>query len=134
MNLAGDVSYISKSYSLPRSSQLRLFTSVRGLDFTRSISLTFMASEGPCFRGEKERLGIYSLEHGHFEATRVSDQETCLNVLASSQFLKGKTKEAREQYQIVMEDVVATRRSVVNIIPGEARTSKIDVSFLEILA
>ena len=26
----------------------------KGLDFTQSISLTFMASEGPAFRGEKE--------------------------------------------------------------------------------
>eukprot|EP00913_Durusdinium_trenchii_P002489 g2301.t1 len=68
----------------------------------------------------QERLGIYSMERGHFETSRVSDNETCLNVLASSAFLKGKTKEAREQYQIVMEDVVASRRSVVNIIPGEA--------------
>ena len=29
-------------------------TSCQGLDFTQSISLTFMASEGPAFRGEKE--------------------------------------------------------------------------------
>ena len=38
----------------------------------------------------QERLGIYSLERGHFEKSRVSDQETCLNVLASSAFLKGR--------------------------------------------
>lgn len=37
----------------------------------------------------QERLGIYSLERGHFEKVRVSDHETCLNVLASSAFLKG---------------------------------------------
>lgn len=109
--------------NVPTESQLKTEEKIAehlGLDFTQSISLTFMASEGPAFRGEKERLGIYSLERGHFEKSRVSDQETCLNVLASSAFLKGKTKEAKEQYQIVMEDVVASRRSMVNIIPGEA--------------
>ena len=37
----------------------------------------------------QERLGIYSMERGHFETSRVSDNETCLNVLASSAFLKG---------------------------------------------
>ena len=42
-------------------------------------------------RSRKERLGIYSLERGHFEKVRVSDHETCLNVLASCAFLKGTT-------------------------------------------
>ncbi|CAE7900725.1 glud2 [Symbiodinium necroappetens] len=79
-----------------------------------------MASQGPAFRGEEERLGIYNIERGHFEVSRVAENETSLQILASSTFLKGKTREAIEQYQIIMEDVVASRRSMVNIIPGEA--------------
>ncbi|CAJ1429371.1 unnamed protein product, partial [Effrenium voratum] len=107
----------------PTESQCRTEAKIAhhiGLDFTQSIALTFMASEGPAFRGENERLGIYSMERGHFETARVSDTETSLEILASPSFLKGKTREAKEQYQIVMEDVVASRRSVVHIIPGEA--------------
>ncbi|OLQ13322.1 NAD-specific glutamate dehydrogenase [Symbiodinium microadriaticum] len=59
-------------------------------------------------------------ERGHFEVSHVAENETSLQILASSTFLKGKTREAIEQYQIIMEDVVASRRSMVNIIPGEA--------------
>jgi len=84
----------------------------------RCISLTFMASEGPAFKGGTERLGIYSAEQGHFDVSRVSDSETSIEVLASARFLKEKTQAAREQYQRIMEDVVAMRRGVVRIVPG----------------
>lgn len=87
-----------------------------------NISLTFMMSEGPAFRGGQERLGMYSVERSHFESSRISDGETSLEVLASSRFLKSKTRSAKEQYQIALEDVVASRRSIVNIIPGSAYT------------
>lgn len=76
----------------PTESQCRTEAKIAhhiGLDFTQSIALTFMASEGPAFRGENERLGIYSMERGHFETARVSDTETSLEILASPSFLKG---------------------------------------------
>ena len=60
-----------------------------------------MSSEGPAFVGGQERLGIYSVEKGHFEVSRVVEGEACLEVLASSRFLMTKTREAKEQYQIV---------------------------------
>ena len=34
----------------------------------REVSVIFMSSEGPTFVGGQERLGIYSVEKGHFEA------------------------------------------------------------------
>mmetsp|Transcript_40612 Transcript_40612/g.94315 ORF Transcript_40612/g.94315 Transcript_40612/m.94315 type:complete len:1161 (-) Transcript_40612:134-3616(-) len=115
---------LSSDLASPTESQRRTERKIAdfiGLDFNnKSITLTFMASQGPAFRGESERLGIYNIERGHFEVARVAENETSLNVLASSTFLKGKTREAIEQYQIIMEDVVASRRSMVNIIPGEA--------------
>jgi len=83
-----------------------------------SISLTFMASDGPVFKGGSERLGIFSVEQGHFDATHVSEDETSIEVLASAKFIKEKTQAAKEQYQRVMEDVVATRHGVVRIVPG----------------
>jgi len=82
------------------------------------VSLIFMASDGPAFPGGQERLGIYTTENSYFETTKVAENETSLEVLASSRFLKTKTKSSKEQYQIVMEDVVACRRSVVRIVPG----------------
>ena len=60
-----------------------------------------MSSEGPAFVGGQERLGIYSVEKGHFEVSRVAEGEASLEVLASSRFLMTKTREAKEQYQIV---------------------------------
>jgi len=83
-----------------------------------SLSLTFMASDGPAFVGGSERMGIYSVEQGRFDATRISEGETSIEVLASAKFLKEKTQVAKEQYQIIMEDVVATGRGVVRIVPG----------------
>jgi len=82
------------------------------------FSVVFMASEGPVLPGGKERLGIYTAERCQFEAVRFAEDETSLEILASSRFLKSKTKPAKEQYQILMEDVVASRRSVVRIVPG----------------
>ena len=67
----------------------------------RKVSLVFMSSEGPVFIGGQERLGIYSVETGNFEVTRVAEGESSLEVLASAKFLKTKTREAKEQYQIV---------------------------------
>ena len=61
-----------------------------------------MSSEGPAFVGGEERLGIYSVEKGHFEVSRVAEGEASLEVLASSRFLMTKTREAKEQYQIVL--------------------------------
>eukprot|EP00933_Yihiella_yeosuensis_P039062 TRINITY_DN3299_c0_g1_i1.p1 TRINITY_DN3299_c0_g1~~TRINITY_DN3299_c0_g1_i1.p1 ORF type:complete len:1181 (-),score=232.29 TRINITY_DN3299_c0_g1_i1:436-3978(-) len=87
---------------------------------TKNFSLTFMASEGPAFREGNERLGIYNVDFSHFEASRVSEDETSLEVLASARFLHSKTTSAKENYQILMEDVVASRRSVVRIVPGSA--------------
>jgi len=115
---------LSSDPAAPTESQRRTERKIAeyiGSDFNnKSITLTFMASQGPAFRGEEERLGIYNIERGHFEVSRVAENETSLQILASSTFLKGKTREAIEQYQIIMEDVVASRRSMVNIIPGEA--------------
>mmetsp|Transcript_22421 Transcript_22421/g.40433 ORF Transcript_22421/g.40433 Transcript_22421/m.40433 type:complete len:1145 (-) Transcript_22421:63-3497(-) len=85
---------------------------------SQNLGLTFMSSDGPAFVGGEERLGIYSVERSHFEKTRVAEGETSLEVLASARFLKSKTREAKEQYQIIMEDVVASRRSIVRIVPG----------------
>jgi len=107
----------------PTGAQLRTIDAVSAFlthcfEDGKNAALTFMSSEGPAFVGGQERLGIYSVEKGHFEVSRVAEGEACLEVLASSRFLMTKTREAKEQYQIVMEDVVATRRSVVRVVPG----------------
>lgn len=83
-----------------------------------NASLTFMSSEGPAVKGGIEKLGMFTTEVGNWEAVRFSEGETSLEVLASSKFLKEKTRRAKEHYQIVMEDVVASRRAVVRIVPG----------------
>jgi len=77
-----------------------------------------MVSKCPALSQGKERLGIYTAERGTFESKPVSENETSLEVLASCQFLKSKSSAAKEQYQIIMEDVVAARRSVVRIVHG----------------
>jgi len=77
-----------------------------------------MASKGPVLSQGKERLGIYAAERGTFESKRVSENETSLEVPASCQFLKSKSSAAKEQYQIIVEDVVAAWRSVVRILHG----------------
>eukprot|EP00930_Biecheleria_cincta_P019369 TRINITY_DN147_c0_g1_i4.p1 TRINITY_DN147_c0_g1~~TRINITY_DN147_c0_g1_i4.p1 ORF type:complete len:1150 (-),score=209.95 TRINITY_DN147_c0_g1_i4:133-3582(-) len=109
----------------PTDAQLRTIQSVS--DFMEqcttdesNVAVTFMCSNGPAFASGQELLGIYNVEKSHFEtaAARLSDGETSLEVLASSHFLKTKSREAKEQYQIIMEDVVSSRRSVVNIVPG----------------
>eukprot|EP00931_Biecheleriopsis_adriatica_P003747 TRINITY_DN105516_c0_g1_i1.p1 TRINITY_DN105516_c0_g1~~TRINITY_DN105516_c0_g1_i1.p1 ORF type:complete len:1172 (-),score=218.17 TRINITY_DN105516_c0_g1_i1:95-3181(-) len=107
----------------PTDAQMRTVNTVSSylrqyLNGNGNVGLTFMSSEGPAFVGGEERLGIYSVERGHFEATRVAEGETSIEILASTRFLKSKTNIAKEQYQIVMEDVVASRRSVVRIVPG----------------
>ncbi|CAK9021826.1 Glutamate dehydrogenase 2 (NAD-specific glutamate dehydrogenase) (NAD-GDH), partial [Durusdinium trenchii] len=107
----------------PTGAQMQTIASVSAfvtnfMEANQNVSLIFMSSEGPVFIGGQEKLGIYSVETGHFEATRVTEGESSLEVLASSRFLKTKTREAKEQYQIVMEDVVASRRSAVRIVPG----------------
>lgn len=107
----------------PTGAQLRTIDAVSAFlthcfEDGKNVALTFMSSEGPAFVGGQERLGIYSVEKGHFEVSRVAEGEASLEVLASSRFLMTKTREAKEQYQIVMEDVVATRRSVVRVVPG----------------
>lgn len=81
-------------------------------------SLTFMASEGPAFVGSEERLGIFSAQRCSFDAARLVEGETSLDVLASSRFLKEKTRVAKEQYQVVMEDLVATNRPTIRLVPG----------------
>ncbi|CAE8609699.1 unnamed protein product [Polarella glacialis] len=83
-----------------------------------NVALTFMSSEGPAFPGGKEHLAIYNIDKGHFDVTRVSEGETSIEILASARFLKTKSSVAKEQYQVVMEDVVACRQSVVRIVPG----------------
>jgi len=85
-----------------------------------NISLMFMASEGPAFKGGAERLGIFSAEQNRFETVRIQEGETSIEVLASAKFLKEKTMAAKEQYQIIMEDVVAMQRGVARIVPGSA--------------
>jgi len=82
------------------------------------ISLSFMASRGPLYQGGKERLGIFTMERRQFDMVHVAEDETSLEVLASAKFLKEKTRTAKEQYQVLMEDVVASRHGVVRIVPG----------------
>jgi len=83
-----------------------------------ATSILFMSSDGPAVMGGKERLGIFSVEACRFEASQVSDGETSIDVLATSKFSKEKTPQAKEHYQIMMEDIVARRRAQVRIIPG----------------
>eukprot|EP00929_Paragymnodinium_shiwhaense_P023249 TRINITY_DN14602_c0_g1_i1.p1 TRINITY_DN14602_c0_g1~~TRINITY_DN14602_c0_g1_i1.p1 ORF type:complete len:1184 (-),score=307.56 TRINITY_DN14602_c0_g1_i1:349-3900(-) len=86
-----------------------------------SISLIFMASEGPAFEGGKERLGIWSAEKAVFYAKKeaLAEGETSLDLLASVRFLKEKSRQAREQYQIIMEEVVTARKAVVRVTSGD---------------
>ncbi|CAK0831951.1 unnamed protein product [Prorocentrum cordatum] len=84
-----------------------------------NVSLTFMASVGPAFQQGKERLGIWSADRNYFDATSsISEDETSLEVLASTRFLRRKTKIAKAQYQLLMDDVVASRRSMVRVVEG----------------
>ncbi|CAE7775160.1 GLS2, partial [Symbiodinium sp. CCMP2456] len=77
---------LSSDPAAPTESQRRTERKVAeyiGSDFNnKSITLTFMASQGPAFRGEEERLGIYNIERGHFEVSRVAENETSLQILA----------------------------------------------------
>ena len=84
-----------------------------------------MSSEGPAFVGGQERLGIYSVEKGHFEVSRVAEGEACLEVLASSRFLMTKTREAKEQYQIAHASEVQKSRSSGNSFqPSTSKNNK----------
>ncbi|CAJ1424281.1 unnamed protein product [Effrenium voratum] len=123
----------------PTGAQIRSITAVSAyvsqcLEDTGNVSVIFMSSEGPTFVGGQERLGIYSVEKGHFEVSRVAEGESSLEVLASSRFLKTKTREAKEQYQIVMEDVVASRRSAVRVVPGHLYPGPCPYGFVVLFA
>eukprot|EP00927_Polykrikos_kofoidii_P043178 TRINITY_DN37229_c0_g1_i1.p1 TRINITY_DN37229_c0_g1~~TRINITY_DN37229_c0_g1_i1.p1 ORF type:complete len:1141 (-),score=172.66 TRINITY_DN37229_c0_g1_i1:118-3540(-) len=82
-------------------------------------ALIYMASDGPVFPSRDERLGIWAADRVVFEARRdqIREGETSLELLGSSRFLKTKSRPVREQYLLIMEDVVSTRRAVVRIVP-----------------
>lgn len=86
------------------------------------FSMIYMASDGPTFLGGAEQLGIWATEKSIFHARKetLKEKETCLELLASQKFLKEKSREAKEQYQIMMEDVVTSGRAVTRIVPGSA--------------
>eukprot|EP00927_Polykrikos_kofoidii_P003625 TRINITY_DN11462_c0_g1_i1.p1 TRINITY_DN11462_c0_g1~~TRINITY_DN11462_c0_g1_i1.p1 ORF type:complete len:1151 (-),score=146.02 TRINITY_DN11462_c0_g1_i1:283-3735(-) len=86
-----------------------------------AASLMFMASDGAVFPGRDDRLGIWSAKRERFQARpdQIAVGETSLELLATTSFLKEKTWAAREQYLLTMEDVVATQRAVVRIVPGD---------------
>jgi len=83
------------------------------------VSLTFMASEGALYKGGQEKLGIFTTRGENLSGVRLTEGETSLEVLASSRFLKEKSRPAKEQYQIVMEDVISSGRAVVRIVSGD---------------
>eukprot|EP00446_Apocalathium_sp_SHHI-4_P011084 CAMPEP_0177211602 /NCGR_PEP_ID=MMETSP0367-20130122/32181_1 /TAXON_ID=447022 ORGANISM="Scrippsiella hangoei-like, Strain SHHI-4" /NCGR_SAMPLE_ID=MMETSP0367 /ASSEMBLY_ACC=CAM_ASM_000362 /LENGTH=1009 /DNA_ID=CAMNT_0018660801 /DNA_START=1 /DNA_END=3027 /DNA_ORIENTATION=- len=86
---------------------------------TGTISLAFMASEGPLYKRGSEKLGIFTTLRDSFDPPHISEGETTsLEVLASPRFLKEKTRPAKEQYQIMMEDIVSKGRAVVRIVHG----------------
>merc|ERR1712012_809045 len=76
------------------------------------------AAEGSVNKGAKEKLGIFSTRIGRFDAKRITEGETSLEALASAYFLKEKTTPAKEQCQIIMEDVVASQRAIIRVVPG----------------
>mmetsp|Transcript_18850 Transcript_18850/g.37003 ORF Transcript_18850/g.37003 Transcript_18850/m.37003 type:complete len:1169 (-) Transcript_18850:196-3702(-) len=99
-----------------------------------STSLLFMASDGPAMMGGKERLGIFHMDECRFDAKHVSDGETSIEVLASSKFLKEKTVQAKEQYQIIVEDVMARKRAQVRVVPGSVYPGPYPGGFVVLVA
>lgn len=82
-----------------------------------SISLSFMASQGPAFAGAVSRLGIYRVETGCFSPSELSDKESRLEVLSpSTKTLGARAPAVMDEYQTAMHAVVASRNSVVRIL------------------
>eukprot|EP00933_Yihiella_yeosuensis_P039063 TRINITY_DN3299_c0_g2_i1.p1 TRINITY_DN3299_c0_g2~~TRINITY_DN3299_c0_g2_i1.p1 ORF type:complete len:1023 (-),score=174.88 TRINITY_DN3299_c0_g2_i1:218-3232(-) len=90
---------------------------------SENMSLTFMASEGPAFSGGgEEHLGFFNIDlspwsQADITASRscISSDETDLEMLASASFLKTMPQFTLQQYQNLMEEAVALRRSVVRV-------------------
>ncbi|CAK0879710.1 unnamed protein product [Prorocentrum cordatum] len=95
-----------------------------------NVRLTFVLSDGPVFPGGKERLGIYNAERDFFERVRPSEFETSIEVLGSTRFLKTTSRVEKEQYQVLMEDIVASRRSVVRIVSGSIYPGPVQEGFV----
>mmetsp|Transcript_110286 Transcript_110286/g.235549 ORF Transcript_110286/g.235549 Transcript_110286/m.235549 type:complete len:1061 (+) Transcript_110286:91-3273(+) len=83
------------------------------------VSLTFMASEGPAVEDGTARLGLYVTQQDILESPlHCTDSDTSLDVLASTRFRKEKTQQAKAQYHHVMQKIVASRRAVTRVVPG----------------
>jgi len=123
---SGGVFLTSFACPKPTEAQMRTEAKVaRHLDTLWSdkkdscFSLKFMSSEGPLLKNEEDKLGIFTTERCYFEHGRIAEDESSLEVLGSPSFLKDKTMAAKEQYQIVMEDIVSKGRPVVKIVSGD---------------
>jgi hypothetical protein len=109
------------SRSLKRTKKISEYIESCLADGVLGASLIFMASDGPAFRSGKDRLGIWSAEQIGFQTRRstLKEDEFSLEMLASERFLKEKTRAAKKQYHIVMEDIVSSTRAVTRIFPGD---------------
>lgn len=120
-----DAGFFLSTYGCPTPTEAQLRTEEKvsaylteSFSGTRAVGMIFMASDAPVFPGGQERLGIYEVHRGPYAAAKVSESETSLQALASVRFLKEKTEPAKQQYQLVINEVVASRRSVIRMVPG----------------
>eukprot|EP00928_Gymnodinium_smaydae_P093717 TRINITY_DN7801_c0_g2_i1.p1 TRINITY_DN7801_c0_g2~~TRINITY_DN7801_c0_g2_i1.p1 ORF type:complete len:1171 (-),score=228.98 TRINITY_DN7801_c0_g2_i1:404-3916(-) len=125
--LSEESGFFLTTISGPQATEAQLATEVEVANYLEksfgqrsNVSIAFIASDGGVCKSGKERLGLYVTELGCYEDSRVVEGESSLEVLASAKFLKEKSSIAKEQYQIVMEDVVSRRRGVCRIVPGSA--------------
>lgn len=111
----------SKRYDTVQQCNDYLLESVRQ---KLAYSLTFMASEGPAFANgaRAERLGIYIVDRTHWEGPQESGdvEETDLQRISTTRFLKNTSSECLAIQQKLVERAVATRSTVVEVLPGSA--------------
>lgn len=121
------VSFVSAIGSLEHSAAVQRRAEERVADHltlcmtqNSSISLTFMASQGPAFPGANSRLGIYRVETGCFGLSELSEDESRLGVLSPATNTLGVGVPAvMDEYQTAMHAVVASRNSVVRVVEGD---------------
>lgn len=97
-----------------------------------AYSLSFMASEGPAFvkGASAERLGIYVVDRTHWEPLQGAAwggsgggdselfEETDLQRIATTRFLKKESPESLALHQRLVERAVNTRSMAVEVVPG----------------
>eukprot|EP00927_Polykrikos_kofoidii_P061006 TRINITY_DN558_c0_g1_i2.p1 TRINITY_DN558_c0_g1~~TRINITY_DN558_c0_g1_i2.p1 ORF type:complete len:1155 (-),score=229.39 TRINITY_DN558_c0_g1_i2:80-3544(-) len=100
----------------------RYLTAAVGDSGAPQASLIFLPSRGPVFPGRDEQLGIWTVRDTVFSSkpSDISEDETSIEVLASTHFLKGWEnigKAEMDLYKVTMAEVVASRRAIVRILP-----------------